>query len=293
MKVHLVDGTFELFRAYYGRSRRAGADERSGTDGHAAVDGLVRSMLALLREPEVTHIAVAFDTKIESFRNALYPGYKTGEGIEPALLAQFGPAEAACRALGLVTWSMLEFEADDALASAAARFSATREVEQVVLCSPDKDLAQSVQGERIVCLDRMRRRWLDEAGVKAKFGVAPKSIPDWLALVGDQSDGFPGVPRWGSKSSATLLAAYERLERIPDDEADWSVKVRGAASLADSLRAHRADAYLFRRLATLRLDVPIEESLEALRWHGPNAAATKLLDTDLVARAEQLATGLR
>lgn len=287
MKIHLVDGTFELFRAYYGRSARG--ETGNGRTAVNAADGLARSLLALIREPSVTHLGVAFDTRIESFRNELYAGYKTGQGIEPELLAQFGPAEAATRALGVVTWSMLEFEADDALATAATRFSASSAVEQIVLCSPDKDLAQCVRGQRVVCLDRIRRRWLDEKGVVAKFGVQPTSIPDWLALVGDSSDGLPGVPRWGVKSSATLLAAYEKLERIPDNAEDWSVQVRGAAGLAASLRAHRDDAYLFRRLATLRHDVPLTDGLDTLRWRGPASGAAQVLEADLLSRAEPLA----
>ena len=219
-------------------------------------------MLALLGERGVTHVAIAFDHVIESFRNDLYPGYKTGEGIDPKLYAQFGPAEDACRALGVVTWPMIEFECDDALATAAARFAADRDVEQVVICSPDKDLAQCVRGTRVVCLDRIRRTTLDEDGVHAKFGVGPESIPDWLALVGDSADGFPGVPRWGAKSASTVLGEYEHLEAIPDDPRAWSVKVRGADALAVSLREHRDDSLLYRRLATLRTDVPLSESLE-------------------------------
>jgi len=194
MKVHLVDGTFELFRAYYG------SPSSKTVDGFeiGAVRGLLRSMLALLGEPGVTHIAIAFDQVIESFRNDLYPGYKTGDGMDPKLFAQFGPAEEACRALGIVTWPMIEFECDDALAAGAAKFADSPEVEQVVICTPDKDLAQCVQGTRIVCLDRMRRKALDEPGVHAKFGVGPASIPDWLALVGDSADGFPGLPGFGA-----------------------------------------------------------------------------------------------
>src|SRR5262252_6030804 len=253
MKVHLIDGTFELFRAYYGAPSSATAD---GFEA-GAVRGLLRSLLALLGEPGVTHVAIAFDHVIESFRNDLYAGYKMGDGIEPELFAQFHPAEDACRALGVVTWPMIEFECDDALATAAARFANEPGVEQVVICSPDKDLAQCVRGTRIVCLDRIRRTSLDEDGVRAKFGVNPASIPDWLALVGDSADGFPGVPRWGAKSASAVLGAYEHLERIPDDARSWSVKVRGAESLAASLREHRADASLFRRLATLREDVPL------------------------------------
>src|SRR5882672_2302438 len=188
MKVHLIDGTFELFRAYFGAPSSETAD---GFEA-GAVRGLLRSLLALLGEPGVTHVAIAFDHVIESFRNGLYAGYKTGEGIEPALFAQFPPAEDACRALGVVTWPMIEFECDDALATAAARYAADPSVGQVVICTPDKDLAQCVRGTHIVCLDRMRKKMLDEDGVRAKVGVSPGSIPDWLALVGDSADGFPG-----------------------------------------------------------------------------------------------------
>jgi 5'-3' exonuclease len=273
MQVHLVDGTFELFRAYYG--------SLESTDVHGrevgAVRGLARSLLALLGEPGVTHVAVAFDHVIESFRNALYPGYKTGKGLDPVLHAQFELAEEACRALGLVVWPMIEFECDDALATAAARYTEDERVEQVVVCSPDKDLAQCVRGDRVVCLDRMRRKVLDEQGVRAKFGVHPASIPDWLALVGDSADGYPGIPRWGAKSAAAVLGLYERLEAIPPDAADWRVPVRGARALAATLAAARGDALLYRTLATLRTDVPLTESLEALRWDGPDIGALQSL----------------
>jgi 5'-3' exonuclease len=289
MKVHLVDGTYELFRAYYGSPSSTTAD---GFE-IGAVRGLLRSMLALLGEPGVTHVAIAFDHVIESFRNDLYPGYKTGDGIDSKLFAQFGPAEDACRALGIVTWPMIEFECDDALAAGAAKFSALPEVEQVVVCTPDKDLAQCVTGSRVVCLDRMRRRVLDEPGVREKFGVGPKSIPDWLALVGDSADGYPGIDRWGAKSASTVLAAYEHLERIPDDASAWSVAVRGAEVLAENLRNNRAAALLYRRLATLRIDVPLTESLEGLRWNGGEeralaALATTIVDDWIVRRSAQL-----
>jgi 5'-3' exonuclease len=273
MQVHLVDGTFELFRAYYGTpSRRSTAGVEVG-----AVQGLLRSLLGLLGERDVTHVAVAFDHVVESFRNTLYPGYKTGAGLDPVLLGQFEPAEEACRALGLIVWPMVEFECDDALATAAAQLAAERAVERVVICSPDKDLAQCVRGTRVVCFDRMRRRTLDERGVRAKFGVGPKSIPDWLALVGDSADGFPGVPRWGAKSAAAVLGVYEHLEGIPADVADWTVAVRGAATLADNFVAHRREAWLFRELATLRTDVALAETLADLRWQGPAEDALRAL----------------
>ncbi len=216
----------------------------------------------------MTHVGVAFDSVVESFRNDLYAGYKTGAGVDPDLMAQFPLAERAAVALGVVCWGMVEMEADDALATAAARFSGDPRVEQVVICTPDKDLTQCVVGRRVVCRDRMRDKILDEQGVVAKFGVPPASIPDWLALVGDAADGFPGVPRWGAKSAATVLARYRHIDDIPDDEDIWEVKVRGAAGLAKSLSETREEAELYRTLATLRLDAPLEERLEDLRWQG-------------------------
>ncbi len=215
MKVHLVDGTYELFRAYYGVPPAQDAAGRPV----GALRGILATHLSLLREPDVTHVACAFDHVIESFRNDLYGGYKTGEGIEPDLLAQFHPAEQAVRALGIVVWPMVEFEADDALATGAARFKDAPGVDQVVICSPDKDLSQCVVGTKVVCRDRRQRIDRDEAGVIAKFGVPPPAIPDWLALVGDTADGFPGLPGWGEKSAGAVLARYGRLEAIPDDAA--------------------------------------------------------------------------
>jgi 5'-3' exonuclease len=268
VRVHLVDGTYELFRAYFGAPKAVGP----GGVEVGAIRGLLRSLLSLLREEGVSHVAVAFDQVIESFRNQLFPGYKTGEGVPSELMDQFPLAERAARALGVVVWPMLEFEADDALATAAARWGDAPEPEQVVICTPDKDLAQCVRGSRVVCLDRMRRRVLDEPGVVAKFGVSPGSIPDWLALVGDSADGIPGVPRWGGKSAAALLARYRHLEAIPEDETAWSVEVRGAPALAKSLREHRKQADLYRRLATLRTDVPLPEAIDELRWRGARRA---------------------
>ena len=262
MKVHLVDGTYELFRAYYG------APPAKGPAGNevGAVRGLLRSLVALLGKPGVTHMGAAFDTVIESFRNQLFAGYKTGEGIEPALLAQFPLAEMGCRALGLATWSMIEYEADDALATAAAHFERDPAVEQVVIACPDKDLTQCVRGTRVVCMDRLKGDLiLDEDAVRAKFGVLPASIPDYLALVGDTADGIPGLPRWGAKSAAAVLARYGHVEDIPDDERAWDVPVRGAAALAASLRAGREEARLYKLLATLRTDVPLDLDLE---WKG-------------------------
>ena len=277
MKVHLVDGTFELFRSYYGAPPASGP----GGEPVGAVRGIVRSLLSLLREPEVTHVAVAFDHVIESFRNDLFAGYKTGDGVPADLMTQFHPAEDAARHLGLVVWPMVEFEADDALASGAARLSAIAEVEQVVVCSPDKDLAQCVRGSRVVTLDRMRRRLLDEDGVREKFGVPPFSIPDWLALVGDDADGIPGVPRWGAKSASALLARYGRLEAIPEDEGRWEVGVRGATALAESLRAHREEARLYRTLATLRTDVPLACGLDELCYRGARRTDLEALEARL------------
>ena len=264
MRVHLVDGTYELFRAHFGAPPATAPD---GTQV-GAVRGLLRSMLALVTTEGATHVACAFDHVIESFRNDLYPGYKTSEGVPPELLAQFPLAERAVAALGLVVWPMVEFEADDALAAGAVRYANAPGVEQVLICTPDKDLAQSVVGQQVVCLDRRRARVLDDAGVREKFGVPPASIPDWLALVGDTADGYPGVARWGEKSASAVLARYSHLEAIPDFVASWDVSVRGALALADSLRAARGDALLFRRLATLRLDVPLTEALEDLRYAG-------------------------
>ena len=264
MRIHLVDGTYELFRAHFGAP---GALGPHGSEV-GATRGLLRSLLSLLREAGVSHVACAFDHVIESFRNDLFDGYKTSEGVPAELMAQFPLAERAAHALGLVVWPMVEFEADDALATAAARFGASSEVEQVLICTPDKDMAQCVSGSRVICFDRMRRRILDEPAVVSRFGVSPASIPDWLALVGDDADGIPGVPRWGGKSASALLARYSHIEAIPDRETQWTVVVRGAAVLAKSLREHREEAALYRRLATLRTDVPLAEGIEDLGWHG-------------------------
>jgi 5'-3' exonuclease len=293
VKCHLLDGTYELFRHFHAVPRARSAD---GAE-IGAVRGLLRSLLSLLREPGVTHVAIAFDHVIESFRNELFADYKTGEGVDPALLAQFEPAEDACRALGFLTWPMVEFEADDAIATAAKRLADDERVEQVVILSPDKDLAQCVRGTRVVCFDRMRKKALDEAGVLAKFGVAPTAVPDWLALVGDAADGIPGLPGWGEKSSAAVLGAYGTLEAIPDDPQSWTVTLRGAARLAATLRERREDALLYRMLATLRTDVPIEISPEVLCWRGPDAEALaetaetlrepRLLERALALTAEQ------
>jgi len=285
LKVHLVDGTFELFRVFYGApSARAPSGKEVG-----ATRALLRGALALLREDGVSHVAYAFDHVIESFRNELFAGYKTGEGVEKALLAQFELAERAIHALGVVCWSMVEFEADDAIATAASRFAELPEVEQILLCSPDKDLAQCVTGARIVLCDRMRKKTFDEAGVREKFGVPPESIPDLLALVGDTADGIPGVPRWGARSAAAVLARYGHVDAIPESAGAWDVKVRGADALARSLGEHREVLPLYRKLATLRTDVPLTETLEDLRWRGARRAelealAKELGDDGIVAR---------
>jgi len=267
MKIYLVDGTYELFRNHFGAPPRKAPDGREV----GATLGLLRSLLLLLATPGITHVACAFDHVIESFRNGLYPGYKTGAGVDPNLLAQFPLAEEAVAALGLVVWPMVEFEADDALASASARFKHEAGVAQIVLCSPDKDLAQLVSGSRIVGWDRRRNRLIDEAGVVEKFGVRPPSIPDWLALVGDAADGFPGIPGWGEKSAAAVLVTYEHLEAIPADPHTWGLSASRAARLAESLAQHRAEALLFRTLATLREDVPLQETLADLEWQGADA----------------------
>ena len=264
MKIHLVDGTYELFRAYFALPSISAPDGREV----GAVRGLIQTLLTLLRQPDVTHVAVAFDSVIHSFRNDLFAGYKTGEGTPPELLSQFELAERAATCLGLVVWPMVEFEADDALGAAANRWQYAPGVEQVVICSPDKDLAQVVRGNRVVTLDRRKDIVMDEAGVREKFGVAPASIPDYLGLVGDSADGIPGIPRWGAKSTAQVLEHYGHIEQIPEDPADWTVTVRGAKSLAASLSENREVALLYRQLATLRLDVPIAEDPPQLEWQG-------------------------
>jgi 5'-3' exonuclease len=265
--VHLVDGTFELFRHFLSP---AAAFDRSTPEELRAVRGVVASIVAML-EDGATHLGVATDHVIESFRNALWLGYKTGEGLDPVLLAQFEPLEDALRALGVVVWPMVEFEADDALAAAAAMAAADPHVDQVVVCTPDKDLAQCVRGDRIVQLDRRTRERRDEAGVIKKFGVPPASIPDWLALVGDRADGYPGLPGWGKTSAATVLARYQRLEHVPKLAAEWDVPVRGATRLAATLAEQHDRALLFRELATLRADAPIGADVDALRWTGPHS----------------------
>ena len=264
MHVHLLDGTYELFRHFYAMPRQ------TDRDGHevAAIIGVLGSVLGML-EGGATHLGVATDHVIESFRNNLWAGYKTSEGVEPDLLAQFHPLEDALRAMGVTVWAMEEFEADDALAAAAKRAAESTAVEQVIICTPDKDLSQCVRGTRVVQLDRRKRELRDEKGVVARFGVGPASIPDYLALVGDSADGFPGVPGWGEKASATILGRYVHLEKIPASNAQWEVPVRGAARLASALQENRELALLFRTLATLRTDIPVFTSVDELRWRGP------------------------
>ena len=266
MKLHLVDATFELFRAYYSRPPRRAPDGRPVN----AVQGLVDSMLSLLREPDVTHIGAATDYVIESWRNDLYPGYKSSAGIDPDLLAQFRDAERALEALGMPVWAMVEDEADDGIAAVIDRFATDARIEQVIICSVDKDLGQLVDGERIVLRDRMRRVTYDEAGIIGKFGVAPESIPDYLALVGDSSDGFPGLPGWGAKSAAAVLARWKHLDAIPASALDWEVPLRNASRLAATLDQQRAEAVLYRRLATLNrdADISVTPTLDSLAWHG-------------------------
>jgi 5'-3' exonuclease len=264
MKIYLVDGTYELFRNHFGAPQKQAPDGRQV----GATLGLLRSLLLLLSSPDVTHIACAFDHVIESFRNDLFAGYKTGVGTDPDLLAQFSLAEEAVSALGIVVWPMVEFEADDAIGTAVTRFKDELAVEQIVVCSPDKDLAQLVDRERIVCWDRRREIVIDEAGVLEKYGVPPASIPDWLALVGDSADGIPGIPGWGAKTSSAVLAHYGHLESIPEDPETWKINVRGAVRLAESLATQREAAFLYRQLATLRDDVPLQETLSDLEWQG-------------------------
>jgi 5'-3' exonuclease len=288
MRVHLVDGTYELFRHFFGAPPHRNAAGREV----AAVRGVVGSVLQLLGEG-ATHVGVATDHVIESFRNDLWPGYKTGEGVDPDLWSQAWPLEMALSALGVVVWPMVELEADDALASGAAVADDDQGVEQVIICTPDKDLGQCVRGNRIVQLDRRKDMVIDEGGVEAKFGVGPASIPDYLALVGDSADGFPGLAGWGAKSAATVLARWNHIEDIPPDPAAWEVTVRSAAKLAKVLEECHQEALLFKDLATLRIDRSLLGSVEDLRWRGPTREFARLCDdmdaSGLARRAEVLA----
>lgn len=265
MRVHLVDGTFELFRAHF--APRPGHVAAAGWQAKATV-GLVGSVLGLLHDEEeaVTHVAVAFDNPIRSFRNELFPGYKTEEGVPPELLAQFEAAEEATRALGVAVWSMREYEADDALATGAARFGDA--VDQVRIVTPDKDLAQCLSGRRVVMVDRMRRREIDEAALLARRGIRPESVPDWLALVGDDADGIPGIAGFGERTASRLLAEHLHLEHIPADPGRWPRAIRNPGPLARQLDSERPAADLYRRLATLVRDVPLPHALDDLRWRG-------------------------
>jgi 5'-3' exonuclease len=267
VEVYLVDGTYELFRHYYALPS---AKDREGREV-AAVRGVLASVLGMIREG-ASHLAVATDHVIESFRNAMWPGYKTGEGVEPELLAQFPLLEEVLSAAGVVVWPMVEFEADDALAAAATAADADPRVDRVIICTPDKDLAQCVRGTRVVQLNRRTRVTLDESGVTQKFGVPPASIPDYLALVGDAADGYPGLPGWGAKSSAAVLAKFGHLESIPADCREWHVNAANASALAGTLVRERERAMLFRQLATLRTDIPLFQDVDQLRWNGPTPA---------------------
>jgi 5'-3' exonuclease len=271
LDIHLVDGTYELFRHYYALPSARDEDGREV----AAVRGVLASVLSMI-SGGATHIAVATDHVIESFRNGLWPGYKTSEGIEPDLLAQFLLLEDVLGAAGIVVWPMVEFEADDALAAAAVAASRDARVERVIICTPDKDLAQCVRGTRIVQLNRRTRVTIDEAGVVQKFGVSPASIPDYLALVGDAADGYPGLPGWGAKSSAAVLAKFVHLESIPTDYREWRVKAANASALAGTLSRERDRALLFRTLATLRTDIVLFDDVHQLRWNGPEPSFATL-----------------
>jgi len=287
--VHLFDGTYELFRTFFG------APSSTDASGHevGAARALMRSLVMFLEREQASHVAVAFDTVIESFRNALFAGYKTGAGIDP-LFSQFPLAEEVTRALGLVTWSMREFEADDALATFAARADADPRVTQVRIATPDKDLCQCVRDERVVLYDRKASKITGHAGVLERLGVIPARVPALLGLVGDTADGIPGVPRWGEKSAQAVLAHYASIADIPADERLWPVRLRGAAALASELRAHREQALLYERLATLRTDVPLTEDVDALAWRGPDRAlleplCVRLRAEDVLARLARLA----
>jgi 5'-3' exonuclease len=276
LDIHLIDGTYELFRHYYALPSARDADGRE----IAAVRGVVTSVLGMINGG-ATHVAVATDHVIESFRNGLWSGYKTGDGIDSDLLAQFGLLEDVLAAAGVVVWPMVEFEADDALAAAAAAAANDPRVERVIVCTPDKDLAQSVRGTRVVQLNRRTRVTLDEAGVLAKFGVLPVSIPDYLALVGDTADGYPGLEGWGAKSSAAVLSRFAHIERIPADPREWRVNAANPGALARTLERDREQAMLFRTLATLRTDIALFDDVEQLRWRGPGpefAARAALMD---------------
>jgi len=272
MKIHLVDGTYELFRAHFG----APPKKSLGGQEVGATLGLIRSMMLLLNDPEVTHVAVAFDHVIESFRNKMYAGYKSSEGVDQVILDQFPLAEKVISALGLVVWPMVKFEADDAIATAAVRFKKIKSVEQVVICSVDKDLTQMVERDRVVCWDRRREIVLDEKGVIEKFGVSPESIPDFLALVGDSADGYPGIQGWGEKSTSTVLGKYKHIEEIPNDPNKLGLGLGRATTLLENLKNNYKDALLYRELSTLRTDVPLKETVSDLKWQGATPRLKKV-----------------
>jgi 5'-3' exonuclease len=291
VEVHLIDGTYELFRHYHALPSMR---DSKGQEV-AAVRGVLTSILGMI-EKGATHLGVATDHVIESFRNGLWADYKTGEGVEPELLVQFPLLEEAISALGIVVWPMVEFEADDALASAALAADKEPAVERVIICTPDKDLSQCVRGTRVVQLDRRREVIRDEAGVIAKFGVEPSSIPDYLALVGDAADGYPGLAGWGAKSTSKVLARYRHIELIPENWRDWGVDIVNPLALAETLRRDRERAFLFRELATLRTDIPLFRSVEQLRWAGATAAFPPLaarLDASLSGKKRVARSSLR
>ena len=287
MDVYLIDGTYELFRYFY--AVPAASDVNGEEVG--AVRGVLGSVLSMI-ERGATHLGVATDHVVESFRNDLYPGYKTSEGVDPQLLSQFPILEDALAAMGVVVWPMVYFEADDAMASAAYKAAQDERVKQVFICTPDKDLSQCVVGTRVVQLDRRREILRDEAGVVAKFGVKPPSIPDYLAVVGDSADGFPGLPGWGARAAALTLSQYPHLEDIPKEWQEWNLSIRKARPLSESLFKAWDDALLFRTLATLRLDVPVFENVGDLRWQGPRANfeefCVRLRSPDLLRRAKSV-----
>jgi len=272
VEVHLVDGTYELFRHFFGAPPHRNGEGREVGAARATVGSVLRML-----EDGATHVAVATDHVIESFRNDLWPGYKDGSGIDPDLYSQFGLLEDLLRAAGVCTLAMVEYEADDALAAMAAVAAADERVERVLICTPDKDLAQCVGG-KVVQFDRRKGTISGVAEVQEKYGVPPESIPDWLGLVGDSADGFPGLPGWGAKSAAAVLRAFGSIPEIPDDPAAWHVKVRGAAGLAETLAARRDEAMLFRRIATLELDAPVPANVDDLRWVGPADDLVELAD---------------
>ncbi|MFW6198795.1 MAG: 5'-3' exonuclease [Acidobacteriota bacterium] len=290
MEVHLVDGTYELFRHFFAVPRR---QDREGNEVGAAV-AVAGSVLSMIRDG-ATHVGVATDHVIESFRNQLWPGYKTGEGIEPELKAQFPVLEEVLAAVGLVVWAMVEYEADDAMATAARVAAADDRVDRVLICSPDKDLCQCVVGDRVVTFDRRKGELRDAAAVRERFGVEPESIPDWLALVGDSADGFPGVPGWGAKTASAMLARYRHVEEIPEDPEDWEPSVRGPTRLAEALREHRDELEIFKDLATLRTEAIGLDDVDHLRWSGPAPQLSEVcerLDAEALARqARSLGTG--